>query len=60
MAKKNAVEQAPAKLDRAPIKPCLCVHEYQDKLYGKAMRVHTLGGTKATATYTCTACGRKK
>jgi len=37
------------------IKPCSknCESEYQDKKYGKGLRVHNLGRDKAT----CTVCG---
>ena len=50
-----AAERAP--LERAPIKPCICKHTYQDRLYGKGMRVHTVGGEKARPTFYCTVCG---
>ena len=42
------------------IKLCTCDHEFQDKRYGKKRRVHTIGGTSTTNTYTCTVCGSKK
>lgn len=38
------------------IKPCDCKHEFQDSVYGKGKRVHTVG---RTSTY-CTVCGKEK
>ncbi len=32
---------------------CSCQHEYQDKVYGKGMRVHT----KCNKGHRCTICG---
>ena len=41
------------------IKPCDCKHEYQDKVYGKNMRVHnTMASEKGD--YRCTVCGKVK
>lgn len=37
------------------IKQCTCKNEYQDKRYGKQMRVHTLGGKKDDEAR-CTVC----
>lgn len=37
------------------IKKCTCQHDFQDRVYGKGKRVHTVGG-KGT---TCTVCGKK-
>lgn len=36
------------------VQPCTCKSEYQDKLYGKGMRVHN-HGVKLDV-YTCTVC----
>lgn len=36
------------------IAPCTCKSEYQDKLYGKGMRVHNHGDKLDT--WTCTVC----
>ncbi len=38
-------------------KPCKCTHEFQDKQYGKGIRLHNLSenGEKAS----CTCCGNK-
>lgn len=38
---------------------CDCKDEYQDKSYGKGIRVHNLGGNKVTVTAKCTNCGKK-
>jgi hypothetical protein len=37
---------------------CTCKHEYQDKLYGKGMRVHNYApkGYQGKAGYRCTVC----
>lgn len=43
---------------------CVCYHKYQDKKYGKKMRVHnpTHKGNKASGTilYRCTVCERER
>lgn len=36
------------------IKKCTCVNEYQDRKYGKGMRVHTTGKKDGDR---CTVCG---
>jgi hypothetical protein len=38
------------------IKTCNCEHSFQDKVYGKQKRVHTVGKSNIT----CTVCGKKK
>jgi hypothetical protein len=41
--------------------PCTCRHEYQDKAYGKGLRVHNvvlIGKNKGK--YICTVCGTRK
>lgn len=40
------------------VKNCSCMHEYQDKKYGKGKRIHnvTIKGTTAR----CTVCGNVK
>ncbi len=38
------------------IKPCNCIHDYQDEKYGKGNRLHTVGTKKET----CTVCGKEK
>lgn len=42
--------------------PHTCAHEYQDKLYGKGIRVWTRGPEQdnGTAKETCTVCGSKR
>jgi len=43
------------------IRPCTCEHEYQDKKYGKWMRVHNEGvASKGQIKWTCTVCGKVK
>jgi len=44
------------------IRPCTCDHEYQDRLYGKGMRLHTTckTGSPGGAAYRCTVCGTRK
>jgi len=37
------------------VKACVCSHEYQDKKYGKGMRVHN---PKKGGGSSCTVCGR--
>lgn len=37
------------------IKKCVCSHEYQDRRYGKGMRVMNVKSKKEEAT--CTVCG---
>lgn len=45
-----------------PIKilPCTCEHEFQDKRYGRGLRVHNQGGGSKSSTpkYTCSVCGK--
>lgn len=43
------------------IKQCSCVSEFQDKTYGKNMRVHNIGKetNSTTVQITCTICGKK-
>ena len=36
-------------------KKCTCVHEYQDKVYGKGIRLFNVGTKDAK----CTVCGSK-
>ena len=44
------------------IKPCTCKHEYQDKRYGKNMRVHNIAVSKVKGgvAYRCTVCNKTK
>jgi hypothetical protein len=43
------------------IRPCRCVHEYQDEKYGKGQRVHNLAkGKQGQAEWTCTVCKDRK
>lgn len=41
---------------------CKCQHEFQDKQYGKGMRVHNEAKSKIASSpaYRCTVCGDKK
>lgn len=38
------------------ILPCICKHKFQDKRYGKGMRVHN----KKVKGYRCTVCRKEK
>jgi len=40
------------------VRPCGCTHEFQDKEYGKGMRLHTeaKGTTAGSVRYRCTVC----
>ena len=37
---------------------CVCKHDYQDKTYGKGIRVHALCGPQPQKNWGCTVCGR--
>lgn len=39
------------------IKPCNCNHAYQDKTYGRGVRVMNYGMDKKS--WTCTVCGKE-
>jgi hypothetical protein len=39
--------------------PCSCVSPYQDKLYGKGIRLFNVCQKKDSTLKTCTVCGRK-
>ena len=39
---------------------CSCESAFQDKHYGRGIRVFNVGGTITNPTYTCTVCGAKK
>ena len=41
------------------IAKCECVHEYQDKRYGKGMRVHNTCGRDGKSAR-CTVCGKNR
>jgi len=45
--------------ERTEVLTCTCQHEYQDKKYGKGMRVHNkAAGNKGTEKkWRCTVCG---
>jgi len=43
------------------ILPCNCKHEFQDKLYGKGMRVHNqMTKENKLGDWRCTSCGKPK
>lgn len=45
------------------LKPCTCQHEYQDRRYGRGLRVHnaTKGPARSGAPgWRCTVCGLEK
>lgn len=40
---------------------CTCEHEFQDKTFGKKMRVHNkLQSSPGNEKYRCTVCGKEK
>lgn len=39
---------------------CACVNKFQEKKYGKNMRIHTITTKDTTPHYRCTACGFEK
>lgn len=45
-------------MSQTAIKKCECKHEYQDKKYGKGMRVFNY--SKKHDTWRCTVCGSHK
>lgn len=62
-AKKPAKKEAAAPAsEKDNIRTCGCVNEYQDKKYGKGMRVHTPGkrAPGGSRNFFCTVCGAKK
>jgi len=44
------------------IKPCTCIHEYQDSIYGKGNRLYNHAPAKGLKPrrYRCTVCGREQ
>jgi hypothetical protein len=40
------------------VRPCNCNHQYQDRVYGKGMRVHNV--SPKTEASVCTVCGAQK
>jgi len=42
------------------IKRCVCEHKYQDKKYGKGLRVHTEAQGGKSTKATCTVCASVK
>lgn len=64
MAKKAEAVAAPT--TKKSIQYCGCVgkpshaSEYQDKTYGKGMRLHTVSGSKTKVGYSCTVCGKER
>jgi hypothetical protein len=50
----------PAAKTTAKIMPCNCLNDFQDRTYGKRMRVHTFHTKTAkdvNPSYSCTVCG---
>lgn len=39
------------------LKPCSCIHEQQDEMYGIGMRVHN---SREESGFRCTVCGAEK
>ena len=46
--------------EQSIIKRCDCKHEYQDKCYGKQMRIHNKANKDRDGGWRCTVCGKKK
>lgn len=43
------------------IKKCTCTHTFQDKKYGRKLRVHNKAVKKGSSdVYRCTVCGNEK
>lgn len=42
------------------VKKCTCKSDFQDAVYGKNNRLHSVGGSKGTRKYKCTVCSEKK
>lgn len=49
-------------MSKVTIRPCSCDHEYQDKNYGRKLRVHNQAKSKSVnqEAWRCTVCGRLK
>jgi hypothetical protein len=58
--KKTATAVEVPKKAQGRVRPCSCAHEFQDKEYGRGMRVHTQGGTVTAPKFRCTVCGATK
>jgi len=41
------------------VRPCTCENDYQDVLYGRKVRLHTISGDRDIREYKCSVCGRK-
>ena len=48
--------------ENTKVMPCQCQHEYQDKKYGRQMRLFNLadGNGKQPGRYRCTVCGKER
>jgi len=40
------------------IRSCSCTSDFQDKMYGRGMRVMNVGGSSTAPRYSCTVCGK--
>lgn len=49
-------------METTKVLPCSCEHEFQDKTYGKGMRLHNVsqGGTKKGIVAYCTVCSPRQ
>lgn len=58
---KKKVEEVSRKV-YGRIRPCVCEHAFQDKEYGKGMRLHTEAktGTPGSVKFRCTVCAAVK
>jgi len=49
------------KSDTTRVLPCTCVHEYQDKQYGKGNRLHNWARSALkTGAWRCTVCKKER
>lgn len=40
------------------VRSCNCTSDFQDKMYGRGMRVMNVGGSSTAPRYSCTVCGK--
>jgi hypothetical protein len=51
---------ATKRLEGTKILACVCKNAYQDKVYGKGMRVHNGANPKGASYWRCTCCLARK
>ncbi len=57
MQKSETVVKSNARM--AAVLPCSCLHEFQDSLYGRKMRVMVPSQKSGAKDVTCTVCGAR-